>query len=73
MPELEIINKLYLELSQVATAETANERRLNAGIVKAHEAALALCHQIEKIGASPEQTNASVMASQLRAMLQELS
>lgn len=34
--ELEIINKLYLELSQIATAKTARELELEDLLVSAH-------------------------------------
>lgn len=70
--DLEIINRLFLELSQVATATTGQELKLQKGIGAAREAAQKLCWQIEKCGASPELTEASVLASKLQEQLNEL-
>ena len=70
--QLETINKLYLELSQVATATTARELKLIDGIAAARQASLELCWQIEKAGANEELTKAGVMASKLQAQLNEL-
>ena len=70
--DLDIINRLYLELSQVATATTGQELRLHKGIGEARQAAMDLCHQIEKSGASPELTQCSVMASALVNQLNDL-
>lgn len=70
--DLEIINRLYLELSQVATATTAKELKLQQGIGEARQAAMELCWQIEKSGASEELTKCSVMASELQSKLNDL-
>ncbi len=119
--ELETINRLYLELSQVATATTPRElaiskerdalsrlldahvsrklcaccgeskplpyrrddlggyvcltcveKRLDAlinGVADARQAALELCYQIERCGASEMLTKASVMAGELQSKL----
>lgn len=70
--QLETINKLYLELSQVSTATTAKELAIQQGVGEARQAALELCWQIEKCGASEELTKASVMASELHSKLNDL-
>ena len=70
--ELDTINSLYLELSQVATATTGREIAMRNKIGDAREKALKLCWQIEKCGASDELTTASVMASDLSSFLNEL-
>lgn len=63
------INKLFLELSQVATAKTARELELEARIKRAAEDCYKLCLQIEKSGASPELTECSILASSLHDQL----
>jgi hypothetical protein len=63
---LETINKLYLELSQVATAKTENEIRLQTVVDEAAKKALDLSWQIEKCDASAALTKASLMAFELR-------
>ena len=70
--ELDIINRLYLELSRVATATTAKELKLQKGIGDARQTAMELCWQIEKSGASEELTKCSVMASELQSKLNDL-
>ena len=70
--QLETINRLYLELSQVATVDTAKEIKLRHGIGDARQQAHALCWQIEKCGASQDLTQASIMASALQSQLNEL-
>lgn len=122
--DLEIVNRLFLELSQITTATTGKEialqkerdqmarlldahvsrkpcaecgeskplplrrddmggyvclscveKRLNdllAGVGNARQAAIELCWQIEKLGASEEQTKCSVMASELHSKLNDL-
>jgi len=88
-----IIDRLFLELSQITTAKTKREIALEAeladrleadgercaklhvtlaGVRDAAAKALELCYQIERCGASPELTQASVMASALRAKLDAL-
>lgn len=63
--ELETINKLYLELSQIATAKTKRELDLECILTQARDECLELCYQIEKSGASPELTQCSIMANSL--------
>lgn len=70
--ELATINRLYLELSQVATATTGKELKLQAGIGEACNDAMELCWQIEKSGASEELTKCSIMASALEMKLKDL-
>ncbi len=70
--QLETINKLYLELSQVATATAAKELALHEGIGEARQIAMELCWQIEKSGASEELTKCSLMAASLEAKLNDL-
>lgn len=70
--DLDLINTLFLELSQVATATTSRERALQNGISQAREDALKLCWQIEESGASPALTKCSEMALALHTMLNEL-
>lgn len=67
--ELDTINKLFLELSQVATATTAKELALEEKLKSGAEAAYKLCLQIEASGASPELTECSIQASHLHDML----
>ncbi len=67
--ELQIINKLYLELSQIATAKTELELELTCKIAEALQMALNLCWTIERVPASPEQTEISVAACMLREFL----
>jgi hypothetical protein len=69
---LDIINRLFLELSQFATATTAKELALQKGIGEARQAALELCYAIESAGASQALTNCSIMASSLQQKLNEL-
>ena len=45
---------------------------LREAVAKAQQDAIALCHAIEQIGASTEQTNASILASNLQSSLGEL-
>lgn len=68
--QLETINKLFLELSQVATAKTANEIALEDKLKEANLAARKLCDTIEKSGASPELTEISLQASALYKKLE---
>ena len=70
--QLETINKLYLELSQITTARNSKEITLLNGINQAKNAALEICYQIEKSGASEELTKLSVLASQLHNFLGSL-
>lgn len=70
--ELETINRLYLELSQISTATTAKEIKLKNGI---HEAVLMvteLCYKIEQCGASDALTKCSVAAISLKTKLSTL-
>ena len=46
---------------------------VKSGLCEARRQALDLCHQIEKLGCSSEQTTASVMASDLRRLLVSIS
>lgn len=70
--DLDIINRLYLELSQVATATTGQELKLHKGIGDARSAALNLCYEIEKLPASAQSTKLSLLASALQSHLNEL-
>jgi hypothetical protein len=70
--ELEIINKLFLELSQIATAKTRRELDMEARLKRAADVCYQLCLQIESSGASPELTQCSVMAANLLSQLIEL-
>lgn len=70
--DTEIIDRLFLELSQFSQATTGKELALHEGIGEARKLSLELSWQIEKCGASPELTKASVMASELEAHLNEL-
>lgn len=70
--ELEIINKLFLELSQIATTKTARELGLERGISCAQEGTYQLCLMIEDAGASPKLTECSIKASELRKFLSKL-
>lgn len=70
--QFDTINRLYLELSQVATATTEKEMKMRAGIGNARQAAMELCWQIEKLPASEECTKASIMAAQLQSLLNDL-
>jgi hypothetical protein len=70
--QLDTINSLYLELSQVATATTAKEIKLHRGIGDARSAALNLCYEIENLPASEQQTKVSVLATALQKRLNDL-
>ncbi len=67
--ELETINNLYLELSQVATANTQKECNLVKRLNDARALAYELQLQIERSGASPELTECSVIAQKLSTLL----
>lgn len=72
--ELETVDKLYLELSQFATARTRRELQLYETILAAKGQALALCAQLEECGSDITQTcpklhNARTMAEELRRNL----
>ena len=71
-PDTEVIDRLFLELSQFTRATTAKELKLINGIGEARQAAMELSWQIEKCGASPELTKASEMAAALGAKLNDL-
>jgi hypothetical protein len=66
------IDRLFLELSQFSRATTGRELKLIRGIGEARQAAMELCWQIEKSGASEELTKCSVMASALQSKLNDL-
>lgn len=70
--ELETINRLYLELSQVATATTGQELKLQEGIKEARKILTELRWQIERSGASPALTKIAVIAAQLEWTLRDL-
>lgn len=71
--ELETVNKLYLELSTIATAKTKRELDLLQAIQDARDIALDLCYKIEVCGASEKLTAACVQASTLYKLLDMLS
>ena len=72
--ELETINKLYLELSQVATATTGNEERLHKGIGDARSIAMQIQFEIAKSKGGPRDKLKQVekMASRLEFLLNDL-
>lgn len=71
--ELDTINKLYLELSQIATAKTQKDIHLINGLVDIRETSLALCHKIEAAGASEELTELSLLASHLYREIRKIT
>lgn len=62
-----------LEILRDIVADLQSDRQAALVASSAASDALALCHQIEKCGCSPELTEASIMASRLRAKLSKQS
>ena len=58
-----------LEMLRDIVADLQSDRKAALVASSAATDALALCHQIEKCGCSPELTEASLMASRLRSKL----
>lgn len=67
--DLEIINKLYLELSQVATATTARELKFQNLLEQARKASTELCYAIEDLPDSRNKSNVARKSSALRFIL----
>lgn len=70
--DLEIINRLYLELSQVATVTTAKELRIHDKIGEARNAAMELSFKIRQMPASYSRGQIRKLASNLERMLNEI-
>jgi len=66
--ELDTINKLYLELSQIATAKTAREIELRNVLERANDVCRSMHAIAEREGA---ETNWPAFKAQLKAALQE--
>ena len=69
--ETETIDRLFLELSQVTKATTGRELELLKRISEARSAAINLCHMIEALPASGQQTEISLQAAKLVSFLNE--
>lgn len=61
--QLETLNKLYLELSQIATAETEREIRLRAALIELLPPHLALCVMRDADGSFPVDSDGELMVS----------
>jgi hypothetical protein len=72
--ELETINKLYLELSQVATATTKREREINEGIGAARNMAFQIAFElrVDRRKKDARTARAIEIAEALQAKLNDL-
>lgn len=68
--ELETINKLYLELSQVATAMTEKEIKSRQRLVVIHHKMMELCREIQNLPPSVQREYVTKLAVSLREQLE---